>query len=98
MLTCKFRKKILSHILLYVFCLYSLRMHHDYLFRRSFESVRPQFFSGKLGLERTGAEGAPAPSSPPPPSPTIPRTKNRKTQNFYMRITCEALVYLLNKT
>ena len=66
MLTCKFRKKILSHILLYVFCLYSLRMHHDYLFRRSFESVRPQFFSGKLGLERTGAEGAPAPSSPPP--------------------------------
>ena len=43
------RKKTLSHILLYVLCLYFLRMHHDYFFRRGFESVRAHFISGNIG-------------------------------------------------
>ena len=37
--TCKFTKKCLLQILLYVFCLHILRINHDYFFRRGFESV-----------------------------------------------------------
>ena len=37
--TCKFTKKTLLQILLYVFCLHILRINHDYFFRRGFESV-----------------------------------------------------------
>ena len=40
--TCKLTRKTYSHILLHVFCLYFLRTHHDYFFRRVFESVRAQ--------------------------------------------------------
>ena len=42
------RKKPLSHILLYVFSLHFLRMHHDYFYRQGFESVRIQFLSGNI--------------------------------------------------
>ena len=38
-------EKTLSHILLHVVCLHFLRIHHDYFFRRGFESVRAQFLS-----------------------------------------------------
>ena len=44
--TCKLTKKPLSHILLLVFCLHFLRIHHDYFFRRGF--VRAQFLSGNI--------------------------------------------------
>ena len=37
--TWELTKKTLSHILLSVFCLHSLRIHHDYFFRRGFESA-----------------------------------------------------------
>ena len=40
--------KSLSHILLLVFCLRFPRIHHDYFFRRVFESVRAQFLSGNI--------------------------------------------------
>ena len=46
--TYKFTKKTLWHILLHVFCLHFYRMHHDYFFRRGFESVRAQFLSGNI--------------------------------------------------
>ena len=32
-----------SHILFHLFCLYFLRMHHNYFFRRGFEGLRAQF-------------------------------------------------------
>ena len=38
-----YEKKTLLHILIHVFCLHFLRMHHDYFFRRGFEGVRVQF-------------------------------------------------------
>ena len=41
-------KKILSHILLHVFCLHFLRIHHDCFFQKVFESVRAQFLSGNI--------------------------------------------------
>ena len=37
-------KKTLSHILLPVFCLHFLRMHHNYFFQRGFEDVRAQLW------------------------------------------------------
>ena len=46
--TCKLMKKVLLHILLHVFCLDFLRIHHDYSFPRVFESVRAQFLSGNI--------------------------------------------------
>ena len=46
--TCKLTKKVLSHILLHIFCLHFLRIHHDYFFQRVFESVRVQFLSGNI--------------------------------------------------
>ena len=46
--TCKLTRKTLSHILLHVFCLHFLRIHHDYFFQRVFESVRAQFLSGNI--------------------------------------------------
>ena len=46
--TCKLTKKALSHILLHIFCLHFLRIHHDYFFQRVFESVRAQFLSGNI--------------------------------------------------
>ena len=36
--TCKFTEKRFSHILFRVFCLHFLIMHHDYFFRRGFQS------------------------------------------------------------
>ena len=48
MSTCKLTKKTLSNILLHVFCLHFLRMHDDYFFQRSFESVWAQFLSGNI--------------------------------------------------
>ena len=36
------------HILLHVFCLHFLRIHHNYFFQRVFESVRAQFLSGNI--------------------------------------------------
>ena len=47
---CKSTKKTLSHILFHVFCLHFLRMHHDYFFRRGFESVRAQFLSAESSI------------------------------------------------
>ena len=35
-------------LLLHIFCLHFLRIHHDYFFQRVFESVRAQFLSGNL--------------------------------------------------
>ena len=46
--TCKLTKKALSHILLHIFCLHFLRVHHDYFFQRVFESVRAQFLPGNI--------------------------------------------------
>ena len=46
MSTCKFTSKTLSHIL-HVFCLRFLRTHHNYFFRKGFESVQAQFFFRK---------------------------------------------------
>ena len=46
--TCKFTKNNLSHIFFHVFCLHFLRTHHDYFFRRSFETMRPKFLSGNI--------------------------------------------------
>ena len=48
MLTCKFTKKTLSHILLHVFYLHFLIMYQDYFFGRGFESVGAQFLSGNI--------------------------------------------------
>ena len=48
MSTCKLTKKTLSNILLHVFCLHFLRMHDDYFFQRSFESVWTQFLSRNI--------------------------------------------------
>ena len=45
--SCKLTKKTLSNILLHAFCVHFLRIHHIYLFRRGFESLRAQFLSGK---------------------------------------------------
>ena len=45
-----YEKKTLSHILFHVFCLYFLRMHHNYFFRRGFESVEHNFFQWKVVL------------------------------------------------
>ena len=50
--TCKFKNKTLSHIFLYVFCLHFLRTHHDYFFRRAFESVRVKFLSGNISKKQ----------------------------------------------
>ena len=47
---CKFTKKTLSYFLYHVFGLNFLRMHHGYFFRRRFESVRAQFFSGESSI------------------------------------------------
>ena len=35
-------------LLLHIFCLHFLRIHHDYVFQRVFESVRAQFLSGNI--------------------------------------------------
>ena len=48
MSTCKLTKKALSHILLHIFCLHFLRIHHGCFFQRVFESVRAQFLSGNI--------------------------------------------------
>ena len=37
------KKKTLSHIVLHAFCLHFLRIHHNYFFKRGFESLRAQF-------------------------------------------------------
>ena len=42
----KVKEKTVWHILLDVFCLHFLRIHHDYFFRRVFQSVRAQCLSG----------------------------------------------------
>ena len=42
----KVKEKTVSHILFDVFCLHFLRIHHDYFFRRVFQSVRAQCLSG----------------------------------------------------
>ena len=44
----KLTKKALSNILLHVFCLHFLRIHHGYFFQRVFKSVRAQFLSGNI--------------------------------------------------
>ena len=41
-------EKPLSYILLRVFWLHFLKTHHDYFFRRGFESMRAQFLSGNI--------------------------------------------------
>ena len=46
--TCKLTEKALSHILLHVFCLHFLRIHHDYFFQRFFEGVRAHFLTGNI--------------------------------------------------
>ena len=46
--TCKLTKKALSHIIVHVFSLHFLRIHHDYLFKRVFESLQAQFLSGNI--------------------------------------------------
>ena len=43
--TCKLTRKTLSHILLHVFCLHFLRIHHNYFF---WKSVPAQFLSGNI--------------------------------------------------
>ena len=44
------QKKTLSQIFFHVFCLHFLRMHHDYVFRKRFESVRAQFLSEVISV------------------------------------------------
>ena len=46
--TCKLTKKPRSHILLHAFCLHFLRLHHNYFFRRGFESLRAQYLAGNV--------------------------------------------------
>ena len=41
------RKKV-SRIFFHVFCLHSLRTHHDYFFRRGSETVQAKFLSGNI--------------------------------------------------
>ena len=43
-----YKKNFFSLILLCVFCLYFLRTHHDYFFRRGFEFVQALFLSGNI--------------------------------------------------
>ena len=50
--TCKFTKKTFSHMLLPVFCLHFLKTHHDYFFRRGFESVQAKFLSGNVSKKQ----------------------------------------------
>ena len=45
------RKKILSHILLYVFSFHFLRPHHVYFFQRGFQSVRVKFLSENMEIQ-----------------------------------------------
>ena len=44
------RKKLFHRFsfIIHVFCLNFLRSHHDYFFRKGFESVREQFLSGNI--------------------------------------------------
>ena len=52
------QRENLSHILLYVFSLHFLKIHHDYFFRRVFQSVWARFLSGNKAERSVASEAA----------------------------------------
>ena len=42
------QKNSFTYLSCNIFCVHSLRTHHDYFFQRGFESVRAKFLSGDI--------------------------------------------------